>query len=531
MRGGPYRQPGGGAAGATIAGVEKASREQADLPPRALPASVAAALVFFTSAAVLVLEIVAARLLAPYVGLTLETYSAIIGVVLAGIALGTWLGGRAADVVDPRILIGPLMVAGGGLAILALPIVTFFGQPLRGGGSEGIVLFAMGGFFAPAAVLSAVAPTIVKLQLHDLRATGTVVGRLSAVGTAGAIAGTFLTGFVLLGAFATSAIVITLGIALIVVGIGCWLVIARAARRGLVLGGVLLGLAGLALGFALPSPCDTETAHYCVEIRPDPSRPSGRSLYLDGLRHSYVDLADPAHLEVRYTRAFAAVLDTVAPPPTPVDVLHIGGGGLTMPRYLAATRPGGTNRVLELDDQLIAIVERELAAGLAADASTRIGDARMTLAGEPAATYDLVIGDAFAGLALPWHLTTVEFAVEVRRVLQPGGIYVLNVIDHPPLGLARAEMATLRGVFGEIALIGSRGPVHGLGGGNVILVASQAAIPVARLRAEVERWQAGLLVIGDPAELDRLIDGAPVLRDDFAPVDQLMSRPGQHAGE
>jgi MFS family permease len=124
---------------------------------------VAGALVFFTSAAVLVLEILAGRMLAPYVGVTLETYTGIIGTVLAGIALGTWWGGRLADRVDPRRMLGPLLVLGGALAVLAVPAVRLFGSLQLGGGAVGILSLTLVGFFAPAAVLSAVGPTVVKL--------------------------------------------------------------------------------------------------------------------------------------------------------------------------------------------------------------------------------------------------------------------------------------------------------------------------------------------------------------------------------
>src|SRR5919106_4234165 len=120
-----------------------------------MPTWLAGAVVFFTSGAVLVLEILAGRLLAPYVGVRLETYTAIIGTVLAGIALGTWLGGHLADRVDPRRLVGPMMVAGGGLSVLSVPLVRAYGTPSIAQ-ADAIVVLAMVGFFAPAAVLSAV---------------------------------------------------------------------------------------------------------------------------------------------------------------------------------------------------------------------------------------------------------------------------------------------------------------------------------------------------------------------------------------
>src|SRR3712207_7804390 len=121
-----------------------------------MPPLVAAALVFTTSGAVLVLEILAGRLLAPYVGVTLETYTGIIGTVLAAISFGTWIGGRLADRHDPRSLLGPTLILGGALALCTVPLVRIFGSLGLGAGPVAVVTLAFIGFFAPAAVLSAV---------------------------------------------------------------------------------------------------------------------------------------------------------------------------------------------------------------------------------------------------------------------------------------------------------------------------------------------------------------------------------------
>ena len=164
----------------------------------------AAAVVFVTSAAVLVLEILAGRLLAPYVGVTLETYTAVIGTVLAGIAVGAALGGFVADRVDPRHLLGPIIVSGGALAILAVPVVRALGDTTTENVGPSTVLLTVAAFFLPAMVLSTVTPTVVKLQLHDLHRTGFVVGRLSGIGTLGALVGTFVTGFILVAELSTA---------------------------------------------------------------------------------------------------------------------------------------------------------------------------------------------------------------------------------------------------------------------------------------------------------------------------------------
>ncbi|MDQ3492701.1 MAG: fused MFS/spermidine synthase, partial [Chloroflexota bacterium] len=345
-----------------------------------MPPFLAAALVFATSGAILVLEILAGRLLAPYVGVTLETYTGIIGTVLAGIALGTWLGGRAADRMDPRRLLAPLLIVGGLLALLVVPAISFVAALRPGSGPAAIVLFSAAAFVAPAAVLAAVTPTVVKLRLHDLAETGHVVGRLSALSTAGAIAGTFVTGFVLVSALPTRPIVMAVGAALIVTGIVVWLRVGQGRGASL----PLIALAALGAGggwTALsPQPCERESTYFCVRVETDQGRPSGRTLYLDTLRHSYVDLADQAHLEFAYARIVGDVVAVMAPDQEPLAALHIGGGGFTIPRYLATTRPGSTSLVLELDPTVLAVAREELGLVTSDDLRVRVGDARLGLA-------------------------------------------------------------------------------------------------------------------------------------------------------
>ena len=308
-----------------------------------LPPPLAAALVFFASAAVLVLEVLAVRILAPYVGLTLEMYTTVIGVVLAGIATGAWVGGRLADRLAPRRLLGPLLVAGGLLAAATLPAVRLLGEA-----GDGAVLVGLLAFLPPAAVLSAVTPVVAKLQLTDLHETGSVVGHLSAISTAGALVGVFATGFVLVAALPNAPIVIGVGLALVLAGVA--LAGSRALLAIAVAGSALVVGAGVAAG----SPCQVESAYFCARVVEDDDRATGRVLLLDDLRHAYVDLADPRHLEFRYVRQIADVADRLRPaPPAPLDALHLGGGGFTLPRYLRSTRPGTDNVVLEVDRRVV----------------------------------------------------------------------------------------------------------------------------------------------------------------------------------
>ena len=404
------------------------------------------------------------------------------------------------------------------LALLTYPIVTLVG-PSSGGNPLDIVTLASVSFFAPAAVLSAVTPTVTKLRLQTLDETGAVVGRLSAIATAGAIFGTFVTGFVLVAAWPSRTITFIVGGALILAGI------AAAARAGVATVALVLGAVGFAAlatttAVAAPSTCEYETAYYCINVDVDPDRPSGRFLWLDTLRHSYVDLDDPTYLDFRYAQIFGAVLDSQLPD-GPVNSLSIGGGGFTFPRYVEATHPGGTNTVLELDRSVVDIAVTQL--GLDRDSlDIRTGDARQTLTETAPGSYDVVIGDAFGGRAVPWHLTTREFAEDFSARLRPGGFYVLNLIDYPPLGFARAETATLADVFAHVVLIAPPDYLASVRGGNFVLVASDSPLDLFALDAALRSRNSSSVILPD-TDVARFIGDADVLSDDFAPVDQLIT--------
>ena len=467
------------------------------------------ALVFGASAAVLMLEIIAGRLMAPYVGVSLESFTGIIGTILAAIAVGAAVGGSLADRRDPRRMLGPCLVLGGILSWASLPILAALG-PSADTSPGAIVVLTAAAFFAPAAVLSAVAPMVAKLRLDDLEETGSVVGGLSAAGTAGALVGTFLTGFVLVAALPSRPVVLLIGGLLVIAGAVLHRRFARARPTLAATAAVLLvGVAALAFG---PS-CDEETAYFCVRVEQDPDRPSGRSLYLDLARHAHVDLDDPTYLDIRYVRLFADVAATL--PDGPLDVLHVGGGGFTFPRHLDAVRAGSRQLVLEIDDELPRIARDQLGLRDGPELEIRIGDARLALDDVPSGGYDLIVGDAFASTSVPWHLTTVEVVDELRRALRRGGVYVMNVIDGADNRYARAQVATLQHRFAHVAVIVPADGVPEDAAVNQVLIASDE--PLERPAADPAD---GELLVGE--EVRRYVDGARPLRDDHAPVDQLM---------
>ncbi|WP_213451033.1 spermidine synthase [Rhizomonospora bruguierae] len=253
---------------------------------------------------------------------------------------------------------------------------------------------------------------------------------------------------------------------------------------------------------------DTGTAR----LSPDPDRPRAYTLLLDGAPQSHVDLDDPTALEFEYVRRLAFALDLAAPAGHPLRLLHLGGGALTLPRYLATTRPGSTQRIVEIDAALVELVRRELPWPRSAGLRVRVGDAREVVTGTPDAAYDAVVADVFAGSRTPAHLTSVEFLNQVARVLRPGGWYLANIADGPPLAFARGQVATLRSVLPEVCLIADAGVLRGRRYGNVVLIGARTPLPAAELaRRAAGDWFPSRLVTG--GDLERFAAGAAAVRD------------------
>lgn len=227
-----------------------------------------------------------------------------------------------------------------------------------------------------------------------------------------------------------------------------------------------------------------------VELVGDPDRPGAWTLLVDGAPQSHVDLDDPRHLEFEYMRRLGHLVDLAAAPGEPLRVLHLGGGGLTLARYVAATRPGSVQLAVEADAALLEIVRRRLpldqrgrrpGGGRAGRVRVRVADARAVLEQVPPGSFDVVIADLFTGARTPAHLTSVEFAAAVARSLGPSGSYGCNVGDGPPLAHARARAATLCSVFRHVCLIADAAVLRGRRFGNLVLAAAQHGLPVAEL--------------------------------------------------
>ncbi|MGH3302069.1 MAG: spermidine synthase, partial [Streptosporangiaceae bacterium] len=195
-----------------------------------------------------------------------------------------------------------------------------------------------------------------------------------------------------------------------------------------------------------------------IELLADPDRPRAWTLLVGSTPQSYVDLDDPEYLEFEYMRRIGHVLDLAAPAGAPLRVLHLGGGALSLARYVAATRPGSAQLAVDDDGDLAGLVRERLPLRRRGQRATgrirvRVGDARDVLRGLPDASFDVLIADVFSAARTPAHLISVEFTAQARQVLAPDGLFTANIGDGAPLAHTRGRVATARAVFRDACLI------------------------------------------------------------------------------
>lgn len=201
-------------------------------------------------------------------------------------------------------------------------------------------------------------------------------------------------------------------------------------------------------------------------------------------QQSWVDPDDPLRLEFEYVQRIAELLSaTVLTRAADVRlrVVHLGGGGLTLPRWLAAVRPGTAQVVCEPDADLLAEVRRKLPLPRRSGIKVRETDGRAGLAAMPADYADALIIDAFDGLHVPGSLATRECFGDVRRVLRADGVLVMNLADETPFGWARSCLAGIATTFRHVAVTAEGSVWKGRRYGNFVVAASAVPLPVSRL--------------------------------------------------
>jgi predicted membrane-bound spermidine synthase len=483
--------------------------------------------VFLSSALLLVLEIVAGRLIAPYVGVSLYTWTSIIGVILAGLSLGNWIGGVWADRGGDARAVGWVLATAGGYCLLSLVLLDPLGGALQARGLSllsTVFLFTAALFFLPAALIGIVTPLLTTLALRLDPRAGHVVGRMHALAAIGSIAGTFATGYWLVQHLGTRGIVLGCGVALLVLALPFLRRVGRAAKIPLALGVVLM-LGAILARDALRTSCDRESAYFCIRVVEQPEVPppgSARGLVLDHLLHGINHLSEADLLVAPYVHGLDELVYAhfLGAYDDGLDWFFAGGGAYSQPRAVDALSPESAITVAELDPAVTLTAAESL--GLAPEAMTiEHRDARLVLAGTEQ-RFDVIVGDVFHDVAIPFHLVTAEFARLVRERLRPDGLYVMNVVDSfPDPRLVKAIAKTLRTEFRHVDIWMDHVP-EAPRFTFIVTAGNGPRLPKTVLaRRGFERaWSRmteDLMAFGTPPE------ALPLLTDDYAPVERLIA--------
>lgn len=488
-----------------------------------------ASAIFLSSAFLLVLEIAAGRLLAPYIGVSLYTWTSIIGVILAGLSLGNWFGGVWADRGGNETSAG-LTLAIGGLFSLAILLLLSFIAPVvqRTGLSllSSSFIYVLFLFFIPAALLGVVTPLLTTLALHLDKRTGHVVGKLHALAALGSIFGTFIAGYWLVQWFGTRNVILGTSAGLFLLAIPfLW----RAPRKlpAIVLAAAvaLVGATYGRTGFA--DPCETESNYFCMRVV-DQSRmvPFGtaRALVLDHLIHGINHETEPGMMISPYIHLMdeLVIAHYGAEKINGLRFFFAGGGAYTQPRATQALYQNADITVAELDPVVTRIATEQLY--LNTDGMRIIHrDARVVLDNLEGEKFDVISSDAFHDVSIPYHLVTREFIQLVKSRLKPNGLYTLNVIDAAPdPRLIKSMYKTLKTVFKDVNIWIDTLPKKPERMTYVLSAGDSHQPPplIVAQRGFNQRWyNITDILVATGTSLGDL----PLLTDDYAPVERLTS--------
>jgi spermidine synthase len=495
-------------------------------------------IMFIASFCSLVIEMVAGRILAPFVGVSIYTWTSIIGVILAGISIGAYIGGKLVDRFPFRKTLGWLLLLSGIAALTIIPLTNLvasyrFNLPLM----VRIFIVTMVIFFLPGCILGTISPVVVRLTLKNLDSAGNVIGKIYAVSTLGAIIGTFATGFLLISWMGTRSIILTMGIILILAALFSGALFkTRKAIAVFVIIAVPCIWGVYAFAFKIPLRENTyfykESDYYTIKLMTTTSsdqKTSLKAMVLDNLIHSYVCLEDPLHIEYEYERIYSDVLKWKFKKDENFKSLTIGGGGYTFPRYMEVVYPKAQIDVVEIDPEVTNIVYKHL--GLSAD--TRIKsfntDGRWFVM-NCKEKYDLIFTDAYNDLSIPYHLTTKEFVAQLKSILNPDGLIMSNIIDNFQVGaFLPSYIRTLREVFGpkNVYLLSVSPNFENTRISTFIVIAGNGNLDIKDFDAHVKsnlRGNSTSVVVPDHL-MDEFMTkrSAITILDDYAPVDNLIA--------
>ncbi|HUW61559.1 MAG TPA: fused MFS/spermidine synthase [Candidatus Bathyarchaeia archaeon] len=545
-----------GAAAGKGTAAPAAEREDAGKPGENLLGQIWGPLlaVFMANACLMAIEVVAGRLASRFYGQSIYSWTTVIGLILAGMTLGSYLGGRAADRIRVDRLLSKLFIASSVLC-MAIPLGTnlvVHAGPVRMlyWPYQTVVYIALV-YVLPAVLLGATAPVLARMALFRGRGEGRIVGLVYACGSAGSIAGTFLAGFYLIAAFGTmrTLAVVALVLAVIALVYESRLMFSHiwaACCALLVLGSLAPSLpvvsrASSAMLLELVAPPNAvfadESQYSFIAVTAEDENPNIRQIAMDQLVHSKADLDNPLDLKYEYMHVYEAVVETEFKPGEPLNAFNVGGGGYVFPRYIELTRPGSYIEVAEIDSRVTEAAHE--AFGLPRntsikafnmDARNRVADlVRMKREGKQAPRFDCIFGDSFNDYNVPYHLTTKEFNDQLRELMTDRGIYALNIIDVMDSGkFLGAVVKTCRETFPYVYVFDTYGRPDERE--TYVVVNSLQPIDAEGIPGKVKEkhdYEGRLL----DQQLEPLVAAAPVLTDNFAPVENMLAAVVQYSQE
>lgn len=498
-------------------------------------------IVFIGGGCIMVLELIASRILAPYIGVSLYTWTSIIGVVLAAIALGNYAGGKLADKYPSPLALGGVFLVAAATSLIILPLTLVLAQaplPVSMHLMSRAVLYTLLVFALPVFLMGMISPLAIKLTLKDLGTTGSVAGTIYAVSTAGSIIGTFATGFFLISWLGTRTIVWIVALILLVTGV---VIIApwKSLRCLLAVVGILALFAVVILFFgdSFRSPFYKESNYYAIQvIDTDVDGTAVKALSLDRLVHSYINLRDPTSLTYDYERIFAELTYYLTQNKPDFRALLMGAGGYSFCRYLEIMYPQSSLEAAEIDPAVTQTAHEALGLPRTTQIKTYHQDARMFLAERKVGPkYDLAFADAFNDMSVPFHLTTREFNNLVKAQLTPDGFYMLNIIDDFHNGSFLISMAqTLKLSFAHVYLFTPEKALEGSGPGTYVLVASDRVLDWDDFGKVIGAWRRAQEEGGKSQRYGEFVKEEELLTvlqarrpvpltDDYVPVDNMVA--------
>src|SRR3989344_4034805 len=384
--------------------------------------------IFITNFLLMVIELTASRMIAPYVGSSLYTWTSMIGIILLGVSIGNLYGGRLADKHASERLIARMLWAAGITTLLTPLFVHSIGK-LAGNAQNHYLLQTLAVcliYLLPSFVIGTISPVIAKLSLKSLKETGNTIGRLYATGAIGSIVGTYITGFILITLFGLQIIIIGIAIIFFLTSFlfNNPLKLFSKYFGVVIVLALFLGVVNLNPAFA----CYKNTNYYCIDILSNNNNPSIRYLKMDQLMHSASDINDPTHLEFGYTKLIGTFAKSL--PNKPANVLFLGGGGYTLPRYFISEFTNSSIDVVEIDPEVTKIAYQYFDAPKSDQLRTFNTDARVYLNQiNLNSRYDIIVMDVFSDASVPSHLTTKNFNQSVKRRLNENGYFSANIID------------------------------------------------------------------------------------------------------